>query len=233
MVRRPRASDIRYRHLTRGRDGRGLPCRRGDRGAGAGQAERASHYHVFEEEHVYHPRGRAHLAPRRRRPIAMKAGDYVCFPAGQKAGHCLINDSGAPCRYVIVGEHNPNEVAIYTDSSKCWSARSAAARSSTLPPVAAIGTARTPACRTAQLRPSTPTRPADPAGAAASRRSPRTTSRGTRPEGDGRASAAAHRHLTYAAVGEGYHVGVLIEAPAPGMRALRRGTTTCWRRSTP
>ena len=51
-------------------------------------------------------------------PIAMKAGDYVCFPAGQKAGHCLINDSGAPCRYVIVGERNPNEVAVYTDSNK-------------------------------------------------------------------------------------------------------------------
>jgi uncharacterized cupin superfamily protein len=48
----------------------------------------------------------------------MRAGDYVCFPAGQKAGHCLINDSRAICRYVIVGERNPNEVVVYTDSRK-------------------------------------------------------------------------------------------------------------------
>ena len=38
------------------------------------------------------------------------------FRPGQKAGHCLINNSGATCRYVIVGERNPNEVAVYTDS---------------------------------------------------------------------------------------------------------------------
>src|SRR3546814_3632846 len=48
----------------------------------------------------------------------MTAGDYACFPAGQQAGHCLVNDSDALARYVIVGEHNPNEVTIYTDSSK-------------------------------------------------------------------------------------------------------------------
>ena len=48
----------------------------------------------------------------------MQAGDYVCFPAGQKAGHCLVNESAAPCRYVIVGERNPNEVVVYTDSNK-------------------------------------------------------------------------------------------------------------------
>src|SRR3546814_20363248 len=48
----------------------------------------------------------------------MTAGDYAGFPAGKQAGHCLVNDSDALARYVIVGEHNPNEVTIYTDSSK-------------------------------------------------------------------------------------------------------------------
>ena len=48
----------------------------------------------------------------------MSAGDYVCFPAGRKLGHCLINKSAATCRYVIIGEHNPNEVVVYTDSRK-------------------------------------------------------------------------------------------------------------------
>ena len=46
------------------------------------------------------------------------AGDYVCFPAGQKAGHALINDGDTPCRYLIIGERNPNEVVIYTDSGR-------------------------------------------------------------------------------------------------------------------
>ena len=34
----------------------------------------------------------------------MSAGDYVCFPVGQKAGHSLVNDGGAPCRYLVIGE---------------------------------------------------------------------------------------------------------------------------------
>jgi uncharacterized cupin superfamily protein len=48
----------------------------------------------------------------------MKVGDYVCFPAGQKAGHCFVNNSGAVCRFLIIGEKNPNEVCVYTDSNK-------------------------------------------------------------------------------------------------------------------
>ena len=48
----------------------------------------------------------------------MKAGDYVCFPAGQKAGHCLVNIGDATCRYVIVGERNPNDVSVQTNSGK-------------------------------------------------------------------------------------------------------------------
>jgi uncharacterized cupin superfamily protein len=48
----------------------------------------------------------------------MKAGDYVCFPAGRKVGHCLVNETDKPCRYVIIGENSPNEVSVYPDSNK-------------------------------------------------------------------------------------------------------------------
>jgi uncharacterized cupin superfamily protein len=48
----------------------------------------------------------------------MRAGDYACFPAGQRAGHCLINEGDKVCRYVVVGERNPNEVMVYTDTNK-------------------------------------------------------------------------------------------------------------------
>ena len=40
----------------------------------------------------------------------MKAGDHVVFPAGQKAGHSFYNHSDAPCRFIMIGEKNPNEV---------------------------------------------------------------------------------------------------------------------------
>jgi uncharacterized cupin superfamily protein len=36
----------------------------------------------------------------------------------QKAGHCLVNRGSAVYRYVMIGERNPNEVAVYTDSKK-------------------------------------------------------------------------------------------------------------------
>lgn len=75
------------------------------------------HYHMLEEEHVLVLEGEMTLRlGDERHP--MKAGDYVCFPAGRKVGHCLINESNAVCRYVIIGEHNPNEVSVYPDSNK-------------------------------------------------------------------------------------------------------------------
>jgi uncharacterized cupin superfamily protein len=53
-----------------------------------------------EQEHVINP------------------GDYVCFPAGQAAGHCLINRSDTACRYLVIGERKPDEVVVYPDSNK-------------------------------------------------------------------------------------------------------------------
>ena len=48
----------------------------------------------------------------------VKAGDYVVFPAGQQAGHCLVNEGGETCRFLIIGEKNPNDVMVYPDSNK-------------------------------------------------------------------------------------------------------------------
>src|SRR5262249_12097917 len=73
--------------------------------------------HFMEEEHVFLLEGALTVRIGAERH-AMKAGDYVCFPAGQKAGHCLVNDSGAVCRYVIMGERNGNDVVVYPDSRK-------------------------------------------------------------------------------------------------------------------
>jgi uncharacterized cupin superfamily protein len=75
------------------------------------------HYHMLEEEHILILEGTLTLRLGEEK-IAMKAGDYVCFPAGQLAGHCLLNEGDKSCRYVIVGEREQNEVCVYPDSNK-------------------------------------------------------------------------------------------------------------------
>jgi uncharacterized cupin superfamily protein len=75
------------------------------------------HYHMLEEEHLYILEGRPTLRLGGER-LALVPGDYVCFPAGQAAGHALVNETDAPCRYLIIGERNPNDVIVYPDSAK-------------------------------------------------------------------------------------------------------------------
>jgi uncharacterized cupin superfamily protein len=48
----------------------------------------------------------------------LTSGDYVCFPAGRKIGHSFLNSGPGPCSYLMIGEHNPNEVCVYPDSNK-------------------------------------------------------------------------------------------------------------------
>ncbi len=75
------------------------------------------HYHMLEEEHIIALEGEATLRLGEER-YRIKAGDYVGFPAGQRAGHCLINDSDAPFRFIMIGDDEPNEVCVYPDSNK-------------------------------------------------------------------------------------------------------------------
>jgi uncharacterized cupin superfamily protein len=73
------------------------------------------HYHLLEEEHIIALEGEATLRLGDQR-LRIKAGDYVAFPAGQRAGHCPINEIDAP--FIIVGNHEPNDVCTYPDSQK-------------------------------------------------------------------------------------------------------------------
>lgn len=75
------------------------------------------HYHLLEEEHIIALEGEATLRLGDRR-YSIKAGDYVGFPAGQRAGHCLLNESDVPFRFIIIGDFEPNDVCIYPDSDK-------------------------------------------------------------------------------------------------------------------
>lgn len=180
-----------------------------------GMQSAPAHYHLLEEEHLYILEGA--LTVRlgvRRHP--MQAGDYVCFPAGQRAGHCLINEGTAPCRYVLVGERNPNEVVVYTDSNKVLvrglGRRAiydlAARRGYWDGEDTGLPAGQTP-----------PPEAEDGAGPAAEPKPP--ISSADVPWEDtniGARFGGRARHLTYAAVGRTYHVGMLIESPAPGKR---------------
>lgn len=75
------------------------------------------HYHMIEEEHILALEGEATLRLGDERHT-IKAGDYVCFPAGQRAGHCIVNDRVAPFKFMIIGDNSPNEICVYPDSGK-------------------------------------------------------------------------------------------------------------------
>jgi uncharacterized cupin superfamily protein len=207
---------VRCRHLTRAALGEDYRVGVAIEELAPGKQSAPAHYHIFEEEHVYILEGTLTVRVGAD-TYEMMAGDYVCFPAGQKAGHCLVNNSGATCRYVIVGERNPNEVAVYTDSNKVlvralgrsaifdlaatrgyWDGEETGLPKGEIPPTDAV-----------RIAPAAPERPHPPISS--DHLAWEETSEGTR--FGGRA-----KHLTYAAVGGHYHVGVLIEAPAPGMR---------------
>lgn len=75
------------------------------------------HFHMLEEEHIWMLEGEATLRLGDDR-IRFRAGEFVSFPAGEPAGHCLINESDAVCRYLVIGDNQPDEVCVYPDSNK-------------------------------------------------------------------------------------------------------------------
>jgi len=76
-----------------------------------------AHFHYLEEEHLYLLEGSLTLRLGER-TYDLVPGDYVCFPAGQKAGHAVINAGHSVARYLVIGERNSNDVIVYTDSGR-------------------------------------------------------------------------------------------------------------------
>ncbi|HEY9538230.1 MAG TPA: cupin domain-containing protein [Kiloniellaceae bacterium] len=211
---------VRYRHLSLAALGDSYRVGVAIEELPPGKQSSPAHWHVFEEEHLFLLEGRLTLRIGAETHV-MTAGDYACFPAGQQAGHCLVNDSDALARYVIVGEHNPNEVTIYTDSSKVL--------------VRALG--RRALFDLAALRDywdgedtGLPPGEAPPPDAAHSGHDapakpfPPIASRDLAWDEWqlGRGFVDRNKHLTRTAVGEDYRVGILIEGPPPGMRCAPR-----------
>ncbi len=77
-----------------------------------GSNTKPSHWHSHEEEHLYALAGSAvlHLGTEQHQ---LESGSYVCFPAGQTAGHHLENPGPEPFVYLIVGERIADDKVTY------------------------------------------------------------------------------------------------------------------------
>lgn len=82
-----------------------------------GRQANQAHYHLLEEEHVFILEGSLTLRLGDK-SYEMSAGHYVCFPAGQKAGHALVNHTSKPCRYLVLGNPHPHDVWVNTETGR-------------------------------------------------------------------------------------------------------------------
>jgi len=82
-----------------------------------GKQANPAHYHFVEEEHVFILEGALTLKLGDKSYI-MEPGHYVCFPAGQKAGHALYNHTDEPCRYLVLGNPSPQDVFVNTENGR-------------------------------------------------------------------------------------------------------------------
>ncbi len=108
---------MRYRHLTQAVCGKDYRVGVAVEVLQPGRQTVPFHYHMLEEEHIFVLEGEVMLRLGDEK-LEMKAGDYAVFPAGRKVGHCLVNESDAPVRYIVIGENNPNDACVYPDSKK-------------------------------------------------------------------------------------------------------------------
>lgn len=83
----------------------------------AGKQANQAHYHMLEEEHVFILEGS--LTVRLGETShEVSAGCYVCFPAGQKVAHSLVNHTAEPCRYLVFGNPQPHDVAVFPETGR-------------------------------------------------------------------------------------------------------------------
>src|SRR3546814_18419797 len=82
-----------------------------------GKQSNPLNFHMLEEEHVLILEGTVTLLLGES-SYELSAGDYVCFPAGQGAGHALLIRGRTKSRYVVSGEHPHNDVLLYPETTE-------------------------------------------------------------------------------------------------------------------
>lgn len=75
------------------------------------------HYHLREEEHILILKGSATLILGNSEYV-MKEHDYCCFPAGQRAGHHLMNHTKQTCVFMTIGDNKSDDIACFPNTGK-------------------------------------------------------------------------------------------------------------------
>jgi len=76
------------------------------------------HWHYGEDEFLVMIEGQAVLVEDDGRTV-LRAGDLAAWPKGAANGHHLINESDAPCRFIVIGG-GENKGGCYSDIDMMW-----------------------------------------------------------------------------------------------------------------
>ena len=109
--------DMRFQHLSSFGGGTQISVSMEVLPPGRQASASQAHFHMLEEEHVLVLEGSLTLRLGES-SYDMPAGRYVCFPAGQRAGHALISRTDHSCRYLVFGNPQPHDVAVFPDTGR-------------------------------------------------------------------------------------------------------------------
>lgn len=75
------------------------------------------HYHTANEEAMFVLDGTGMVRlDGEERPL--ESGDFVVFPADERGGHQVVNDSDEPLRYLVVSTMTEPDITIYPEMEK-------------------------------------------------------------------------------------------------------------------
>jgi uncharacterized cupin superfamily protein len=75
------------------------------------------HWHEKEDEFLFVVSGEVTVVENDGKHV-LQPGDAACWPAGVPNAHHVLNESAAPCAYVIVGTRLTHDVCHYPDVGK-------------------------------------------------------------------------------------------------------------------
>ncbi len=82
-----------------------------------GSASSIKHWHAVEDEMIYMIEGVA-TVQEGDETYSLHPGESATFRAGTPAGHCLINDSDTPVRYLVIGTRSNGDRVTYPDHDR-------------------------------------------------------------------------------------------------------------------
>jgi uncharacterized cupin superfamily protein len=88
---------------------------------GPGGQSALRHWHTLEDEFVYVLEGTVVLVTDAGEQ-ELRAGDCAGYPAGTGDGHHMINRSGAPARYLEIGNRDEADEGHYPDDDLAFAA---------------------------------------------------------------------------------------------------------------